>query len=113
MEPQILLIGRLQSTLDILVEELTRYGRNVIGSNDRGHIARLLSDAGIDFVVIGGGLDDASRSDMEQFVRSVSPSVPVHLVPRTPTANPASVIPFVNEHSVLFKVNAAANEKRD
>ena len=32
MEPRILAIGRLQSTLDILVEEWERYGRNVIAS---------------------------------------------------------------------------------
>ena len=35
MEPRILAIGRLQSTLDVLVEEWERYGRNVIVSNSK------------------------------------------------------------------------------
>ena len=44
MEPRILAIGRLQSTLDVLVEEWERYGRNVIASNSKElKIAAVLS----------------------------------------------------------------------
>ena len=35
MEPRILAIGRLQSTLHVLVDEWERYGRNVIASNSK------------------------------------------------------------------------------
>lgn len=107
MEPRILLTGRQQSTLDVLVEELKRYGRDVVGTRELPRIESILGLGEIDFVVIGGGLDDATRSEMETFIKSISPSIPVHLVPRTPTANPASVIPFVNELAVLFKIHAA------
>ena len=108
VEPRILLIGRQQSTLDVLAEELRRYGREVLGSNDRAIIEKSLRDGAIDFVVIGGGLDDPSREAMAEFVKTIHPTIPVHLLPRTPTASPASVIPFVNDLAVLFKVHAAS-----
>ena len=42
MEPRILAIGRLQSTLDVLVEEWERYGRDVIASNSKGRIKEII-----------------------------------------------------------------------
>ena len=42
MEPKILAIGRLQSTLDVLVEEWERYGRNVIASNSKDRIKEII-----------------------------------------------------------------------
>ncbi|MDP7028535.1 MAG: hypothetical protein QF380_09070, partial [Candidatus Marinimicrobia bacterium] len=33
-EPKILMIGRTQAVIDILIEELKPFGRNVVGSND-------------------------------------------------------------------------------
>jgi hypothetical protein len=58
MEPRILAIGRLQSTLDVLVEEWERYGRNVIASNSNEKIKEIIKSDAIDFIVIGGGLPD-------------------------------------------------------
>jgi sensor histidine kinase regulating citrate/malate metabolism len=58
MEPRILAIGRLQSTLDVLVEEWERYGRNVIASNSKERIKEIIETESIDFIVIGGGLPE-------------------------------------------------------
>ncbi|MDI9950407.1 hypothetical protein [Rhodococcus sp. IEGM 1305] len=110
-EPRLLLIGRRQSTLDVLKEELTRFGRDVVASNDRELIRQALLDGNVDLVVIGGGLDDPARDAMRDFVLGVKPDVPVHLLPRTAGASPASVIPFANEQIVLFKVHAAAGDE--
>ena len=55
MEPRILAIGRLQSTLDVLVEEWERYGRNVIASNSKDRIKEIIETESIDFICIGGG----------------------------------------------------------
>ena len=52
MEPRILAIGRLQSTLDVLVEEWKRYGRNVITSNSKGKIKEIIETKSIDFICI-------------------------------------------------------------
>ena len=109
-EPRLLLIGRCQSTLDVLKEELGRFGRDVVAFNDRDSIRQTLLDGTVDLVVIGGGLDDPARDAMRQFVLDVRPDVPVHLLPRTERASPASVIPFANEQIVLFKVRAAAED---
>ena len=107
-EPRILLIGRLQSTLDVLTEELRRYGRDIFATNNRSEMERLLLTEQFDFAVIGGGLDDESRNEIVAFVKSLIPQLPVYLVPRTPGASPTMVIPFVNELAVLFKVSVAS-----
>jgi hypothetical protein len=52
MEPRILAIGRLQSTLDVLVEEWERYGRNVIASNSKDRIKEIIETDSIDFIWI-------------------------------------------------------------
>ena len=67
MEPRILAIGRLQSTLDVLVEEWERYGRNVIASNSRDRIKEIIETESIDFICIGGGLPDNERDEMESY----------------------------------------------
>ena len=66
MEPKILAIGRLQSTLDILVEEWERYGRNVIASNSKENIKEIIETESIDFICIGGGLPDNERDEMAE-----------------------------------------------
>ncbi|MFD9661103.1 hypothetical protein ACFWAY_05645 [Rhodococcus sp. NPDC059968] len=109
-EPRLLLIGRRQSTLDALKEELSRFGRDVVASNDRELIRLALLEGNVDLVVIGGGLDDPARDAMRHFVLDVRADVPVHLLPRAAGASPASVIPFANEQIVLFKVHAAAGD---
>lgn len=108
MEPRILLIGRNQSTLDVLIDELKRYGRDVAGTTHHETLVQWVDEKRLDFVVIGGGLDDTARAEVVALIQSASPGLPVHLLPRTPGSSPASVIPFVNEHAVLFKVHAAA-----
>lgn len=109
-EPRLLLIGKLQSTLDVLAEELRRFGRDVLATNDRELIRKTLAEGTADLVVIGGGLDDPAREAMRDFVLAVSPGIPLHLVPRTPGANPATTVSFANEQVVLYKVFAAAGE---
>ncbi|MFD6388628.1 hypothetical protein ACWF9G_07020 [Nocardia sp. NPDC055029] len=107
-EPRILLIGRRQSTLDVLAEELRRFGRDVMATNDRAIVEATVTDGSVDLVVIGGGLDDPDRNAMRDFVLELRPNLPVHMVPRQANASPATVIPFTNEQVVLYKVHAAA-----
>jgi len=40
-EPKILMIGRTQAVIDILIEELKPFGRDVVGSNDKDIIKKI------------------------------------------------------------------------
>lgn len=108
MEPRILAIGRLQSTLDVLVEEWDRYGRNVIASNSKDRIKEMIETERIDFVAIGGGLPDDEREEMVAYIAGIDSNLAVHLLPRTEDAQgPFSFIPFLNNLAIMFKVHKA------
>jgi len=108
MEPRILAIGRLQSTLDVLVEEWERYGRNVIASNSRDRIKEIIETDSIDFIAIGGGLPDDEREEMAEYISMINSKISVHPIPRTEEAmGPYNFIPFLNNLAIMFKVRKA------
>ena len=111
MEPRILAIGRLQSTLDILVEEWERYGRNVIASNSKDKIKEIIETDSIDFICIGGGLPDNERDEMAEYISTINSSIQVHPIPRTAEAlGPYNFIPFLNNLAIMYKVRKAMEE---
>ena len=111
MEPRILAIGRLQSTLDILVEEWERYGRNVIASNSKDRIKEIIETDSIDFICIGGGLPDNERDEMAEYISTINSSIQVHPIPRTAEAlGPYNFIPFLNNLAIMHKVRKAMEE---
>ncbi|MDA8886787.1 hypothetical protein N9I68_04340 [Bacteroidia bacterium] len=106
MEPRILAIGRLQTTLDVLVEEWERYGRNVIASNSKDKIKEIIETDSIDFICIGGGLPDNEREEMVEYISTIKSSISVHPIPRTQEAQgPYNFIPFLNNLAIMFKVH--------
>ena len=111
MEPRILVIGRLQTTLDILVEEWERYGRNVIASNSKEKIKEIIETDSIDFIAIGGGLPDDEREEMVDYISTINSSISVHQIPRNEEAmGPYNFIPFLNNLAIMFKVLQAMEE---
>ena len=111
MEPSILVIGRLQTTLDILVEEWERYGRNVIASNSKEKIKEIIETDSIDFIAIGGGLPDDEREEMVDYISTINSSISVHQIPRNEEAmGPYNFIPFLNNLAIMFKVRQAMEE---
>ena len=111
MEPRILAIGRLQSTLDVLVEEWERYGRNVIASNSKDSIKETIETESIDFICIGGGLPDNERDEMVEYISTINSSIKVHPIPRTEEAmGPYNFIPFLNNLAIMHKVRKAIEE---
>ncbi|MGK0428223.1 MAG: hypothetical protein ACJAUR_002341 [Ulvibacter sp.] len=111
MEPRILAIGRLQSTLDVLVEEWERYGRNVIASNSKERIKEIIETESIDFIVIGGGLPDEEREKMVDYISTIGSNIKVHPIPRREEAmGPYSFIPFLNNLAIMHKVRKAMEE---
>ena len=111
MEPRILAIGRLQSTLDILVEEWERYGRNVIASNSKDRIKEIIETESIDFICIGGGLPDNEREKRVEYISTINSNIPVHPIPRTEEKmGPYNFIPFLNNLAIMHKVRKAMEE---
>ncbi len=111
MEPRILAIGRLQSTLDVLVEEWERYGRNVIASNSKDRIKEIIETDSIDFITIGGGLPDNERDEMMKYIATINASIKVYPIPRTKeTMGPYNFIPFLNNLAIMHKVSKAMEE---
>ena len=111
MEPRILAIGRLQSTLDILVEEWERYGRNVIASNSNEKIKEIIKSNAIDFIVIGGGLPDDERQKMVDYIATINSEIGVHLIPKTEEkTGPYNFIPFLNNLAIMHKVKKAMEQ---
>ena len=111
MEPKILAIGRLQSTLDILVEEWERYGRNVIASNSKENIKEIIEKESIDFICIGGGLPDNERDEMVEYISNINSSIDVDPIPRTEEKmGPYNFIPFLNNLAIMHKVRKAMEE---
>jgi len=111
MEPKILAIGRLQSTLDILVEEWERYGRNVIASNSKENIKEIIETESIDFICIGGGLPDNERDEMVEYISNINSSIDVNPIPRTEEKmGPYNFIPFLNNLAIMHKVRKAMEE---
>ena len=111
MEPKILAIGRLQSTLDILVEEWERYGRNVIASNSKENIKEIIETESIDFICIGGGLPDNEREEMVEYISAIDSNLAVHPIPRSEEKmGPYNFIPFLNNLAIMHKVRKAMEE---
>jgi hypothetical protein len=111
MEPRILAIGRLQSTLDVLVEEWERYGRNVIASNSKDRIKEIIETESIDFICIGGGLPDNEREAMVEYISNINSSIAVHPIPRTEEKmGPYNFIPFLNNLAIMHKIRKAMEE---
>ena len=111
MEPRILAIGRLQSTLDVLVEEWERYGRNVIASNSKVRIKEIIETESIDFICIGGGLPDNERDEMESYIATIDSKIKVHPIPRNEEKmGPYNFIPFLNNLAIMHKVRKAMEE---
>ena len=107
MEPRILLMGRLQSTVDVLVEELARAGRSVTGTTSVEAAQAALGAGEVDLVVIGPGLHDEARDLMVTALEATDVTVPVHSAPHSPAASPARSIQFTHDLAVEWKVRRA------
>lgn len=110
-EPKILIIGRLQSTLNVIGEELTRYGRQIVASNSEENIKMIVSSGSIDFVAMGAGLPDSKREEMCKLIHEIDPNMHVKLLDRSTATGPPDLIRMVNDLAVLYKIAIAAGQE--
>ena len=104
MEPKVLMIGRSQQVINVLLGELKNNGRKIIGTDNKNDVHDILKTHQIDLVVIGAGLVDEVRFDMKEFIISMKPGLPVHLIERTPDSNPTQMIEFINQKVIEYKL---------
>ena len=111
MEPNILAIGRLQSTLDILVEEWEKFGRNVTATNSLPRVKEAVASGKIDLVVIGGGLPDDQRAAIKGMIQELDENLEVHPIPRANAKGPVDFLTFVNNLVINYKVRQAMKQQ--
>jgi len=111
MEPKILVIGRKQEVVDILVDELKKFGRDIIGASEQEKIEKLVQTLNFDFVVIGAGLPDHQRDFLTSFIENLKPGLPVHMIERKKDSKPYKIISFINNKAVSFKIEKVSKKK--
>ena len=76
MKPVVLLVGRLPSVVDDVVQSLGDLPIEWLAAHDRDEVARQLdAEPNIVSVVIGAGLDDTIRGDLIGVIASRRPDV--------------------------------------
>lgn len=104
MEPKILLIGRNLDVMELLKDELVKFDRNIVYANSTELIKKNLNKGDIDLIVVGAGLPDETRDEMERFIKKSHPQISLFMIERTPDGNPAKMIGFTNEKAVMWKI---------
>ncbi|MGV6827864.1 MAG: hypothetical protein ACWA45_00545 [Flavobacteriales bacterium] len=104
MEPNILLIGRNSYTLDILCQELKKFDRKVFYANSEELIKSNLKSNSIDLISVGAGLSDEVTEQFINFIKNITPEIPIHLMKKIPGMTPYSQIDFTNEKAVMWKL---------
>ncbi|OJJ17920.1 hypothetical protein BKI52_29105 [marine bacterium AO1-C] len=104
MEPRILIIGRSTIVINILLQELQKFGRNVMGAAELPDIQRMLQFHNPDFIVVGNGLADKERDELLVSLLNIKADLKVHLVERQPKPSPYDLIEFTNKKAVEWKI---------
>ncbi|MEE9349939.1 MAG: hypothetical protein V3U80_07835 [Flavobacteriaceae bacterium] len=104
MEPNILLIGKNLSTLDILCQELKKFDRKVFYANSEELIESNLKNNSIDLISVGAGLPDDVSERFVNFIKKIAPETPIHIMKRIPGMTPYSQIDFTNEKAVMLRM---------
>ena len=111
MEPNILLLGRNISTLEVLKEELTKYERLIFIANSEELIESCLSNNNIDLITVGAGLPDDTRDAMLAFIKDTAPNMELHVMEKRPGLTPVSQIGYTNEKAIMWKMKRAMRLK--
>lgn len=111
MEPKILMIGRRQEVVNILIDELKKFGRDILGAIEQEHIEKLLHSQAFDFVVIGGGLPDYQRDFLMSFIESIKPGLTVYLTEKKVNSKPHKLVNFTNRKAIEYKISQVIKKK--
>lgn len=111
MEPRILIIGKNLTIVNILIRELEKFDRSVMGATDKPDILRLLQNNNPDFVILGAGFSDKERDEMLVYLISLKADLKVHLAKKKvenpenkEKGSPYDIIDFTNRKAVEWKI---------
>ena len=104
MEPRILIIGHNIVVINILIQELQKFGRNVMGATDRPDIQRMLQFHNPDFVIVGNGLSDQERDELLVYLLNIKAGLKVHLTEKQAKPSPYDLVAFTNKKAVEWKI---------
>ena len=104
MEPNILLIGKNLSTLDILCQELKKFDRKVFYANSEALIESNLKNNSIDLISVGAGLTEEITEQFVKFTKNIAPEIPIHRMKKIPGMTPFTQIDFTNEKAVMWRL---------
>jgi len=110
MEPNILLVGRNISTLEILKDELLKFNRSIVYANSDEQITSHLKNEKIDLIIVGAGLPTESRDELVAVIEKSAPKTELHIMERTPGISPTSMIGYTNDKAVMWRMRNAMNK---
>ncbi|MEX0318886.1 MAG: hypothetical protein AB3N21_13080 [Ruegeria sp.] len=103
MKPVVLLIGRLPHVIGDVARQLQHLPIEWLGAHDQDEVIRQLdAEPRIACVIMGAGLDDATRGALVGVIAARRPDVCMHLKDRA--SGPEGLVPFVERvvrHEVL------------
>ncbi|MEX0366590.1 hypothetical protein [Ruegeria sp. HKCCD8929] len=103
MKPVVLLIGRLPHVIGDVARQLQHLPIEWLGAHDQDEVIRQLdAEPRIGCVIMGAGLDDATRGALVGVIAARRPDVCMHLKDRA--SGPEGLVPFVERvvrHEVL------------
>ncbi len=105
MEPRIMIVGRNLSVINILIDELEKFGRNVMGATEKPDIERLIQHHNPDMVLIGAGLPDKERDEMLVFLISIKADIKVYVIEKKEKSSPYDMVEFTNRKAVEWRVD--------
>lgn len=107
MEPRILLIESNAKTVELLLEEIRKYGRDITGSADIDEILKYVRYGDLDIVVIGEGLSDQNRQQYNQMIKQIRAELPVEAIERHGNGSPYHMVEYVNRLALEWKLETA------
>ncbi|AVO37698.1 hypothetical protein [Pukyongiella litopenaei] len=106
MKPVVLLIGKLPHVIGDVARQLDHLPIEWLGAHDAGEVTRQLgTEPRIACVIMGAGLDDATRGRLIGVIAAQRPDLSIHLKDRA--SGPEGLVPFVERvvaHEVLNRV---------
>ena len=89
----IILAGRLPSIVNNLTQQLSRDDVRFLGATNAAELATHLDNPDVSAVIMGGGLEDAVRTELCLLVWSSRDDLPIHIKDRA--SGPAGMADFV------------------
>jgi DNA-binding response OmpR family regulator len=110
MEPNILLVGKNLSTLEILKDELLKFNRNIVYANSEEQITSHLQNEKIDLIVVGAGLPPELGNELVAVIEKSAPTTELHIMEKIPGITPTSMIGYTNDKAVMWRMRNAMNK---